>query len=153
MKYIALAIILLVAITGNSYAQQTPIVYTGVQYDTDKGLTYNVGSAQQLTGGLYLMEHADIGTFGTLNTNLAYFFKPKQNVYVGIVAGPGAEFTGSEEPVTYITGGSGLIVNYWFNAVIGGYFAGRYNFALDENANFYQDGASYYAGLTINFGY
>ena len=50
-----------------------------------------------------------------------------------------------------LAGGSGLVVSYEWD-VLGLYAAGRYNFSLDDNADFYVDGWTVSTGLTINFG-
>lgn len=128
-----------------------PKVYFGFSFDQDKALTVNAGSAQNLVGGLWMLEHANVGNYGALDANLAYFFKASDKFAVGVVAGPGAEFSGQDDPITYITGGSGLILFYEWD-ILGLYAAGRYNFALDNNAEFYIDGWTASAGFSLDFG-
>ena len=144
-----LLIVLILALVTPVMAQDTTydkILLAGARYDNDKFLV-SYGYAAPLGKGFYEFLYTDIGTpSGAFNAETAYLFDlgafGLDNFYIGPLAGPNADWINNEvtaDPVSYITGATGLAVSYAFTDRIGLGAIGKYKFSI-ENNNQYIDG-------------
>lgn len=142
MKTILIILLLSLVSVGLTFAQDVEsFIFTGIEYDDVAGAAGTIGAAKNLSGGLWIFPRTVIGRYGSLETDMAYFFKvPAGGLYLGLVAGPGVDWTDPEDGdhLSYIVGGTGLIAGYkWDKIALG--IGAKYKFALDEG-NFYQSG-------------
>lgn len=147
------------AVTGQEEpAEQQPIT-AGIEYDNGpEGLVMTVGTAIHITGGLYQLprfsigspnDSAGTGTFASIEPEFVMFWKPHEKLWLGGVAGPGAEWIsdGASDPLSIITGSVGAVA-VWFPGQVGFYVGGKYTAAFDGDGP-REEGFRLGAGLTF----
>jgi len=151
MKKLLLLSILLLAVTTQA---QEPFWFAGAEYDSEEGWMASGGRATPLgIGGLYLFPRTAIdivdGVIGirTIEADLAHFWQPKSNIFVGLVAGPDADWVSDtpSEPIAYITASAGVAGGYYTGKYgIGGAF--KYTFGHDQSPSGWRG----WAGLSFS---
>ena len=157
LLFIIAVLILLVIPINPTWAQDTAdpvdnLIFGGVRYDD--GLHLSAGYGKQLSGQLWTLQYTNLGfDYGSWNSEIVYFFRPSDNLYIGPLAGADADWINAAEDtpiVTYVVGATGVIAAYDLNDVVGfwGYF--KYKFSVEAD-NAYMDGTSFGAGLHLWF--
>ncbi len=156
-----LTAIMLVALfavgAGTAEAQgeaEAPATYAfgGGEYDSGtKGFTTTVGISTRLIGNLRLMPRIQVGEYGSLETDVGYFFNPTDAFSIALLAGPAVDWVAQEEagPMAYLIGASGFVAGY-MPKDIGVWVGAKYKFKFDKEAQaFYEDG--WQGGLWLSF--
>lgn len=154
MKRLLLALLMLTALPFSVSMAEDVRVFTGATYDSEYGFTSSVGSIQHLSKGLYSIEKATIGEYGTVETALAYMFGIDNSAFsFGVLAGPNIDFVGSNgdgvAAVAYVVGAGGLVASWKpIGKKIGVHASTRYKFSL-QDGNLYQDG--WQGGIFVSY--
>lgn len=122
--------------------------FVGGLYDNNDGFGYVVGGAARISGGVWSISRGSVGEGeSSIEPDIGYFVN-YNGWRFGLLAGPGIVWVGNEDPVTYISGATGLSVGY-INEVTGAgvIAAGRYKFAAED----YDDGWQLGAALVYGF--
>jgi hypothetical protein len=126
--------------SGNTSYQR--VVFSGYRFGSDGGREVSIGVGLPISGGLYSFAYADVGSFGSLNSEIAYLFSPAKRVHVGFVAGPNVDWLNTpmgDELTSYLSGAAGGVLAFSVNAKFGVWAYGKYKFAFD-NGTHYQNG-------------
>jgi hypothetical protein len=117
------------------FAKQPSASFISGVYASHGEASVMVGTTVPLTKGLYNISYGNAGIDGNIGSEIALFVQPNLSLplYVGFIAGPNVSSYGGGEidPITYITGATGLIATYGYSW--GGWIAGKYNFQLEIN--------------------
>ena len=151
--------IALLAILSISLLAQTPdttyklgsIGFGSVRYSstvTGEGSFFgSVGFIVHVAGPLYQATYTDVGGYGSINPELLLLTKVQNsNLYVGLIGGPNADFTGSSPVTSYLSGAAGGIAAYQFKGDFLGFrdvglmASAKYKFSVDDQAQSYVDG-------------
>jgi hypothetical protein len=125
---------------GNTSYQR--VVFSGYRFGSDGEREVSIGVGLPISGGLYSFAYADAGSFGSLNSEIAYLFSPAKRVHVGFVAGPNVDWLNTpmgDELTSYLSGAAGGVLAFSVNAKFGFWAYGKYKFAFD-NGTRYQNG-------------
>ena len=150
MKKLILFIVILTLLPLHfSVAQNTDasdVFMAGMRYD-DKPY-FSTGYAHHFGGVLWGFAYGDFGEkSGNVNTEVAALFNlgglwdKLNNLYVGPVAGPNADWVNQGEPdlINYLNGAAGIAASYAFTERFGLCGMAKYKFAIVDD-NLYPDG-------------
>lgn len=159
-QFLLLALLMLLALPAFSQEEDpNNMVIASVRYD--EGILVSGGYAPNIAGGLWAMFYADFGNYESVNTELAYFIPFSENLYIGPVAGPNADWYNLETDSITGTFDYSNVINYVAGAAGGMVFVkasdhwgvtayAKRKFAL-ESGNLYPDGWIYSLGFSYSF--
>ena len=166
MKRIIATLIAVALVAGMAHAQTTTTLkgygFTGVRYshavvDKDAALG-SIGWLTRVTGSLYNATYIDVGQYGKINNDwiLLTPVQPGSSFYVGLLAGPDADFSAMPDGdiISYLTGSAGVMVAAQSKTMILGFnnpglwLMAKYNIKFD-NAMSYYNGWTAGAGLFL----
>ena len=164
---VALALVALLIVSVGAMAQTTTPIkgygFAGARYShavlgEDKALG-SVGFLTQVSGPLYTAAYVDAGAYGKINNDwiLLAPVQPTSKFYVGLLAGPDADFRSigpDGEIIAYLTGAGGIMCAWQFTGKVAGFSdpgiwaIAKYSFAVD-NATTYVNGWTVGLGLFL----
>lgn len=113
-----------------------------------------IGFLTHVSGALYTASYVDVGSYGKINNDwiLLTPVQPASNFYVGLLAGPDADFTAyGDDVISYLTGSGGIMAAWQAKTKVIGFdkpgiwMMAKYNFKFDN-------AVTYYNGWTAGIG-
>jgi len=147
-----LAFIILFIACSCAHAQDpiTKTFFVGPRYAETGKISASFGYGTQINGGLWTINHGNIGEYNNLQSGFAYGFQITDKFWAGPILGPGVDWESTDEdPIAYITGAAGFALGYWLTTNIGIGGGAQYSFALDNDAVYYRDGYDVGLGLIV----
>ena len=138
---------------GFANASYQRVGFSGYRFGSDGEKEVSSGVGVPISGGLYSFAYADAGSYGSLNSEIAYLFNPVKRVHVGFVAGPNVNWLNTpmgDELTSYLSGAAGGVLAFSVNAKFGFWAYGKYKFAL-ENDTQYSNGNLFGVGVYLAY--